>query len=64
MAETLTADVAASRARLERLAELGIDLDAITQKLQDDGVAAFVTAFDGLMASVRQRREELLAQGR
>jgi hypothetical protein len=27
--------------KLYQLAELGVDLDAITRKLQDDGVAAF-----------------------
>ena len=63
VAATLTAEVAASHARLARLAELGIDLDSITQKLQEDGVASFAQAFEGLMASVSQRRSELLARG-
>ena len=62
VADTLTADVAASRARLARLAELGIDLEAITRKLQDDGVASFAQAFEGLMASISERRDELLAR--
>ncbi len=62
VAATLTADVAASHTRLARLAELGIDLDAITQKLQDEGVASFAQAFEGLMASISQRRRDLLAR--
>ncbi len=58
----LETDVAGARARLARLSELGIDLDAITQKLQDDGVAAFAKSFEALMASIETKREQLLAE--
>jgi glucose-6-phosphate isomerase len=43
------------------LAELGVDLDAITQKLQDDGVAAFAQSFEALMASIAEKQKQLLA---
>jgi transaldolase/glucose-6-phosphate isomerase len=50
-----------ARDQVERLAELGVDLDAITQQLLDDGVASFAKSFDSLMASIAEKRERLLA---
>lgn len=50
-----------ARLQLARLSELGINLDAVTQQLQDDGVAAFVKAFEALMASIAAKRDKLLA---
>lgn len=58
-AVTLTTDVAGARTRLAQLAALGIDLDQITQKLQDEGVAAFVKSFETLMASIEEKRARL-----
>ena len=58
---TLEVGVDEARAQLARLAELGVDLDAITQNLQDDGVAAFAKSFEALMASIAEKREKLLA---
>jgi transaldolase/glucose-6-phosphate isomerase len=49
-----------ARAELARLSDLGIDLDAITQQLQDDGVAAFEKSFNNLMASIKEKRERLM----
>jgi glucose-6-phosphate isomerase len=48
--------------QLARLSELGVDLNAITQKLQEDGVAAFAKAFEGLMGSIREKQQRLLAE--
>ena len=61
VAPTLEAGLEEARAQLAQLAEVGVDLDAITQKLQDDGVAAFAKAFDSLMASIAEKRQQLLA---
>jgi transaldolase/glucose-6-phosphate isomerase len=44
---------------LARLKELGIDLNAIGKKLQDDGVAAFATSFDSLMSTLEKKRSAL-----
>ena len=41
---------------LARLSGLGIDLDAITERLQKDGVEAFATSFDQLMAALEKKR--------
>jgi transaldolase/glucose-6-phosphate isomerase len=46
-------------ADLARLASLGIDLEAITEKLQVEGVAAFAASFDQLMAALDKKRVAL-----
>jgi transaldolase/glucose-6-phosphate isomerase len=56
---TIDRDPKAAFARLARLAELGIDLAAVTQKLQDDGVAAFAKSFESLMESIGRKRENI-----
>jgi transaldolase len=38
---------------LDALSSIGIDLDAVTQQLEDEGVEKFITAFDQLMASLK-----------
>jgi len=47
-------------ARLRRLAELGIDLDQATQQLEDEGVEKFNQPFDSLMATLAEKRREVL----
>jgi transaldolase len=46
---------------LRRLAELGIDLDQATQQLEDEGVEKFNQPFDSLMATLAEKRREVLA---
>ena len=53
-----------ARDQLARLADLGIDLDVITEQLQEDGVTSFANAFDSLMEGVAAKRERLLAEWR
>jgi transaldolase len=57
-----TVDVGADQARAQvaRLAELGINLEKVTQKLQDDGVEAFAQSFQSLMNSIAQKRQQLI----
>jgi transaldolase/transaldolase/glucose-6-phosphate isomerase len=52
---TLTQDVDQARADIDRLKEFGVDLDAITEKLQVDGVASFAESFDDLLGSLRTK---------
>jgi transaldolase / glucose-6-phosphate isomerase len=49
------------RALIEQLAEVGIDLKAVTEKLQRDGLAAFVNSFDTLSESIEAKRDALLS---
>jgi len=56
---TVDADLDGARAVLEALPAHGIDLDAVTEQLQVDGVRAFAEAFDALLAALEARRREL-----
>jgi transaldolase / glucose-6-phosphate isomerase len=51
----------AARALLDELASVGIDVGAVTERLQVEGVALFMKAFDAVLAIVERRRRELLA---
>jgi len=64
VAPTLEQGLDEAQEQLAQLAELGIDLDAVTQKLQDDGVAAFAKAFESLLSSVEDKRARLLKASR
>jgi len=59
-APTLTQGVEDARRHIEKIAALGIDLDAVTQKLQADGIVAFAEPFDALMRSIAEKRDRLL----
>ena len=63
VATTVETDVDGARMRMAELAELGIDLDAITNKVLDEGVAAFAKSFEGLIASIAEKRRRLLDDG-
>lgn len=56
VAATLEQDLPEARRRLASLAELGIDLDAVTESLQTEGLDAFSRAFDSLLGSVARKR--------
>lgn len=45
---------------LQELAELGIDLEAMTQQLEDEGVEKFSTAYNQLLQTLEQKRAETL----
>lgn len=48
---------------LSKLSSLGIDLGSITEKLQEDGVAAFAASFDQLMAALDKKRATIADGG-
>jgi transaldolase len=58
-AETLTRDLEAAQAQVRQLAELGIDLEAVTRRLQEEGVAAFAKPFQALLDSIDAKRKRL-----
>jgi len=58
-ASTMDDGLDEARNNLARLSSLGIDLDAITQQLQEDGVDAFAKSFENLMASITEKRKQL-----
>ena len=58
-AETITKDVGhflAPEEVMDRLAEVSIDLGQVTSRLQDDGVEAFIEAFEKLVSQVEAKR--------
>jgi transaldolase len=56
---TLTRDVGASEEALASLEKLGIDLTAVTDKLQVDGVASFAQSFEELLGALGQKKAGL-----
>ena len=61
VAITLDKNVEEAERQVARLAEVGVDFDAITQKLQDDGVASFAKAFEELMESIDEKKNAVKA---
>jgi len=47
-----------ARQVLDRLAEIGINLEEVAQQLEDDGIEKFVLAFDRLMDTLEKKRAE------
>ena len=44
---------------LARFAEAGIDVDALAERLQEEGKAAFVKSWEDLMGSIESKRGAL-----
>jgi transaldolase len=57
--ETLTRDLEGARRQIRRLAELGIDFEAVTRRLQVEGVAAFAKPFQALLDSIGAKLKQL-----
>lgn len=55
----LEQDLAQAAEASARLARLGINLEAIAQHLEEEGVKKFIESFDKLLASLEQRRRKL-----
>ena len=60
-ARTLDKGLDEAEATLDALSAEGVDLDAVTAKLQADGVKAFADSFDKLIDCVARKREEVLS---
>jgi transaldolase/glucose-6-phosphate isomerase len=57
----LTSGLAEAQVDLARLADIGINLDEITQKLLEDGVAAFIKSFETLLGSIAEKCAKIQA---
>jgi len=60
-APRLTDDVDRAASYLQRLPELGLDLNHATQQLEDEGVEKFSQPFDSLMGTLEGKRREALS---
>ncbi len=59
-APRLAADLEKATAVLQRLPELGLDLNQATQRLEDEGVEKFNQPYDSLMCTLEGKRREAL----
>lgn len=59
VAQTLTAAQEEAEEMVAYLDDLSIDFNAITQKLQDDGVKAFADAFQALLQAISEKQAAL-----
>ncbi|HKY52798.1 MAG TPA: transaldolase family protein, partial [Anaerolineales bacterium] len=53
--QTLDQEVHKAHQVLNELSAAGIDLDAVTQQLEDEGIEKFITAHGQLMASIKEK---------
>lgn len=58
---TLNEDLEEARQTFVQLRQLGVDMEAVTLKLQEDGVKLFADAFDRLLASVQSKQQAVLS---
>jgi transaldolase len=59
VALTVEDDLDEAHAQLNRLAELGIDLDQATEELQEEGVDKFIKPFDSLLETIASKRDRI-----
>ncbi len=53
---TITPDYSEAHQVLDDLKAAGIDIDAITAQLEDEGIASFMTSYDDLLQDVESKR--------
>ncbi len=53
---TVDTDYAGAHKVMSDLASVGVDIDKITAKLEEDGIASFMTSYDDLLASVDSKK--------
>jgi transaldolase len=56
---TVDKDYEGARNQITGLQDAGIDLKAVTDQLEDEGIASFVTSFESLLAGVEAKRDAL-----
>ena len=56
---TVDADIDQARQLMADLADAGIDIDAVTHQLEEEGIASFVKSFESLLDGVEAKRSQL-----
>jgi transaldolase len=59
VARTVDRDVSAAYKTMKDLAAAGIDIDAVTAQLEDEGIASFAKSYDSLLQGVAAKRSQL-----
>ncbi len=62
VARTVDADLDAAQAILDRVTNVGVDLDDVAKQLEHEGLAAFMKSFDDLLASLHVVAKHLSAK--
>jgi transaldolase/glucose-6-phosphate isomerase len=57
--DTVKSDYAGAHRVMEQLAEAGIDMDVVTQKLLDDGVKQFADSYDQLIRGIAEKIDSM-----
>jgi transaldolase len=60
-APRLSGEMPEAARTLAQLAELGIDIDEVTQQLEDEGVDKFIKPYDKLLNALREKRSAAVA---
>ena len=55
---TVDSDVEQARAQLDALRGIGIDLEAVTERLETEGIASFAKSYDGLLKGIEEKRAQ------
>ena len=63
LGEAITSNLSEARKSMEALAHLGIDLNAITEKLQVDGISAFAADYNRVLAAIEKKKASLVTAG-
>ncbi|WP_419851033.1 transaldolase [Candidatus Poriferisocius sp.] len=64
LARTVDADPDAAQAILDRVTDVGVDLEAVADRLEDEGVSAFVKSFEDLLESLTATADRLMEGAR
>lgn len=59
VARTVDRNVSDAYKTMEDLAAAGIDIDAVTAQLEDEGIASFAKSYDSLLQGVAEKRSQL-----
>jgi len=60
-ADTIEEDIAGAQEVIRKLKNIGIDIHAVCDRLQKDGVKAFIHSFESLMTTLERKRETKMA---
>lgn len=64
VARTVDSEVSEAARTLERVSEVGVDLDDVAQVLERQGVASFLQSFDDLVSALAAKAEDLTGERR
>jgi transaldolase len=51
-------DLEAARTNFGQLADLGIDIDYVTQRLEDEGIQKFIEPYDALLKNLEEKSQK------